>query len=121
MKPHAEIVPLFIAVWIALGIAGLWFTYLDKNIPRKTRLLPRFTIGAGILFVLFIFGMTGDWKAMAFAIPAVALITFLNLRQLRICQTCGRTINTGMWFTKAEYCPKCGARLDDKHRTVAAP
>src|ERR1035437_7601547 len=31
---------------------------------------------------------------------------------LEFCSGCGRTIHTGMWFTRAEYCSKCGARLE---------
>jgi hypothetical protein len=112
MKTHPEIAPWVIGMWVALGIGGLWFTYLDKNIARKKRLLPVFTIGTGIIFLLFTFLMIPSVSVMAFAVPAVALVTWLNLRIMRVCSACGRTIQSGMWFTKAEYCPKCGARLD---------
>ena len=112
MKPHPEIVPLFIATWILLGIAGIWHTFIDRNVPRKKRLLPFFTIGSGALFVIFVFLMSGDLRVLAFMVPAVVLICFLNLRMIRVCSACGRTIQSGMWFTKAEYCSKCGARLD---------
>jgi hypothetical protein len=112
MKPHPEITPWFIGVWIALSIVGLWITYLDKNVARKKRLLPVSIVVAGVIFVLFTFLMTGDLRMMGFVIPAVALITFLNLRQFRVCPTCGRTIHSGMWFARAQYCPKCGGRLD---------
>ncbi|MGC2481389.1 MAG: hypothetical protein WA423_16310 [Candidatus Sulfotelmatobacter sp.] len=114
MKSHPEVVvPVFIGAWIALGIAGLWVTYFDKNVARKKRLIPAFIVGTGAIFALFAFLMTGgDWGAMLLVVPAVVLITFLNLRQFRVCSTCGRTIHGGMWFAKAEFCPKCGARLE---------
>ena len=110
MKPHPEIVPLFIATWIVLGIAGLWLMFIDKNVPRKKRLLPAFIIGTGGAFVVFVFLITGDLHVLAFVLPAAVLISFLNLRMIRICSSCGRTIPSGMWFTKAEYCSKCGAK-----------
>jgi hypothetical protein len=112
MKPHPEIAPLFIATWILLGIAGIWHMFIDRNVPRKKRLLPFFNIGSGALFVIFVFLMSGDLRVLAFMVPAVVLICFLNLRMIRVCSACGRTIQSGMWFTKAEYCSKCGARLD---------
>ena len=112
MKPHPEISALFIGVWIALGVAGLWFTYLDKNISRKKRLLPVFIVGSGVIFALFVLWITGRLVTMILVVPAVVLITFLNLRQIKVCPTCGRTMHSGMWFTKAEYCSKCGGRLD---------
>ncbi len=114
MKSHPEVVvPVFIGVWITLGIVGLWFTYFDKNVARKKRLIPVFIVSAGVIFTLFTFLMTGgDLGAMLLVVPAVVLITFLNLRQFRVCLACGKTIHSGMWFAKAEFCPKCGGRLD---------
>jgi hypothetical protein len=112
MKPHPEIAPWFIATWIVLGIAGMWNAYLDKNIARKKRLLPVFIIGSGALFVIFTFLMIGNLRVLALTVPAVVLISFLNLRMIKVCPTCGRTIHSGMWFTRAAYCPKCGGRLE---------
>jgi len=115
MKPHPEIMPWFIGgfvgVWIALTVVGLWVTYVDKNIARKKRRIPRFIVGAGLVFAIFVLVTLPDVRVAMFFILAVALITFLNLRQFKVCSTCGKTIHSGMWFDKAEYCPKCGARL----------
>jgi len=112
MKPHPAPTALFIGAWIALCIVGWWVTYLDKNIPRKKRLIPIFIVGSGVIFAIFTLLITGDLHTMVLVIPAVALIIFLNLRQIKVCPTCGRTIHSGMWFSKAEYCSKCGGRLD---------
>ena len=75
---------------------GLWATYLDKNIARKNRSIPAFIVGVGIVFLVSILLITGDLNILIFAIPAVALITFLNLRQFRVCSACGKTIHSGM-------------------------
>jgi hypothetical protein len=112
VAPHPEITPWFFGTWIVLGILGMWSSYFDKNVTRKKRLLPIFIIGSGALFVIFVFLISGDLRVLAFTLPAVALICVLNLRMIRVCSACGRTIQSGMWFTKAEYCSKCGARLD---------
>jgi hypothetical protein len=66
MKPHPEIAPLFIATWLVLGIAGIWLMFIDKNVPRKKRLLPVFIIGTGAAFVIFVFLMTADLRVLAF-------------------------------------------------------
>jgi hypothetical protein len=112
MKPHPEIAPLFIVTWVVLGIAGIWFMFIDKNVPRKKRLLPIFIIGTGAAFVIFTFLLTGDLHVLAIVLPAAVLISFLNLRMIKICSNCGRTVQSGIWFTKAEYCSKCGAKLE---------
>jgi len=112
MKPHPEITPWFFATWIVLGIVGLWSMYLDKDVARRKRLLPVFIISSGALFIVFVFLISGSLGILAFMIPGVVLITWLNLHMIRICSACGRTIHSGMWFTRAEYCSKCGARLE---------
>jgi len=96
MRPHPEVAPLFIATWITLGIASVWFLYFDRNIARKKRLLPVFIIGSGALFAMFVFLISGDLRVMGMVVPAVVLISFLNLRIIRICSSCGRTINSGL-------------------------
>lgn len=111
MKPRPDILPLFIMTWVVLGIAGIWLMFVDKNVPRKKRLLPIFIIGTGAAFVAFVFLITGDLHVLAVVLPAAVLISFLNLRMIKVCSSCGRTIQSGMWFTKAEYCSKCGAKL----------
>jgi hypothetical protein len=111
MKAHPEMFPWFFGIWIALSLVGGWLMYFDEDIARKKRLLPVFTIGTGIIFLVFTFLMMPTMNVMALAVPSVALITWLNLRNIRVCSTCGKTIHTGVGFTKAEYCPKCGARL----------
>lgn len=111
MKPHPQITGLFLGVWIALCIVGWWVTYLDKNIARKKRLLPVFIVGTGVTFAIFAPLITGDVRTIVLVVPAVLLIIFLNLRQIKVCPTCGRTIDSGMSFGKAVYCPKCGGRL----------
>jgi len=111
MTPHPEVTPWFIATWIILGIAGVWSNF-DRNVPRKKRLLPIFNIGAGALFVVFVFLISGSFALLGFMVPFVVLITFLNHRMIRVCTACGRTIHSGMWFTRADYCSKCGARLE---------
>jgi len=112
MTPHPEIMPFFIATWVVLAIAGVWLAFGDKNIPRRKRLLPVFIFGTGAAFVVFTFLITGDLHVLALVLPAAALISFLNLRMIKICSTCGRTIQTGLWFSKAQYCSKCGAKLE---------
>jgi hypothetical protein len=90
MTPHPEIWPLFIATWVVLGTAGSWLTFIDKNAPRKKRLLPVFIIGTGATFVVFVFLITRDLRVLAFVLPAAVLISLLNLRMTKVCSSCER-------------------------------
>jgi rRNA maturation endonuclease Nob1 len=47
-----------------------------------------------------------------FIIPFVALITFINLRVMKFCNACGRTVMNQNPFSPPKFCSKCGAALD---------
>lgn len=114
MRPHPEFGTFFVATWAILMIAGLWLNFIDRNIARKKRLLPVFIVGAGVLFAVFASLIIADLRVITFFIvPAIVLVTFLNLRLTRVCSSCGRTvINGGSWLEIPKYCPRCGAKLD---------
>lgn len=110
-KAHPEVFPWFMGTWAVLGVISSWLFFLSKNISLKKRLLPIFNIGTGILFVGFVFLMTGQPRIMLFVIPAVIVISILNHRMIRVCDSCGRTVTNNVWFSKMEFCSKCGAKL----------
>lgn len=111
MKP--EIFPIFFVFWIALAVAGFFLFYANKNVRFKKKYFPWYVIFSSILFLSFTVKMGTPLETLFFIVPVLALITFLNIRATKFCDHCGRTIINQMWFTKAEYCAKCGARLDD--------
>ncbi len=107
-----DIFPIFFVVWIALGIAGSFLFYFSKNVQFKKRYFPWYIILAGVLFISFGLVTGLPLVMLFFMVPAVALITFLNIRFTRFCDNCGRTISTQGMFGKVEYCAKCGAKLN---------
>jgi len=111
MRP--DIFPIFFVVWIALGVAGFFLFYVSKNVRFKRRFFPWYVILAGVLFISFGLGMGFHLQMLFIMVPAVALITFLNIKSTKFCNSCGRTIINQVWFTKVEYCGKCGAKLND--------
>lgn len=111
MRPRPELFPLFAATWVALGFAAFWFLVVGKNIARKKRLLPVFNVGTGALFVVFTLLIMGDLRVMAFVAPATVLIVFLNQRILRVCDSCGRVIQSWMPFYRVKFCSGCGAKI----------
>lgn len=111
MRPHPEAVPWFIGTWIVLGAASVWMNVFDKDVARKKRLLTPFIVGTGVLFAGFTLMISGSLRLQLFLAPAVALITWLNLRMIKVCESCGSTVFNNVWFSKMEYCSKCGAKI----------
>jgi hypothetical protein len=103
--------PLFFAVWVALGVAGGVFFYWNHDVALKRRLLPIYTTVVGAVFAGFLWYSTRDPRLLMVACPVIALITYLNIRNTFFCDACGRATVNSIWWTKAEYCAKCGASL----------
>jgi peptidoglycan/LPS O-acetylase OafA/YrhL len=108
MDPE-HIFQIFFAVWIFLGIGGVAFFYLNKNVKLKRTLLPICIVSVCIIFVGFIYLMMGSVPFLFLIfIPIIAL---LNLKMIRFCESCGATLISQNVFSPPKYCQKCGAKF----------
>jgi NADH pyrophosphatase NudC (nudix superfamily) len=70
------------------------------------------TIASGILFIGIGLTMGVPNEALLFVVPAVALITWLNARAMKFCDSCGGTVYSQNPFAQQKFCSKCGAKFD---------
>jgi hypothetical protein len=120
---EAGITALFAGTWIVLGIVSFVVFFLGKNTALKRKWFPRFMVLAGVLFVIFTttFAVLGSktWLSLGIlviTVPAVALISYLNIKMTKFCDKCGATLINSNWFSPMRFCSKCGAALDDKSK-----
>src|SRR5262245_61988106 len=109
MKPNTAFPIFFFAIWIALGVTA-WILFSKASYETKRKWHPRFQVGVGVLFLGFIATVLPPFVLVG-AIPAVALIAFLNLRMIKFCKACGATLVQNPPWSSFKYCPKCGAKL----------
>jgi len=116
LKPAdpATVFPFFLATWAALAVASFVFFQFNRNAALKRKLWPVFTIGIAILFIAFAWLMGLRDRGLYFIVPAVALITWLNIRFMKFCDACGRTLYPHPPFIRYEFCPSCGGKLIDR-------
>ena len=107
---------VFMAVWATLGVASWWFFSRSKDADLKRGVLRWGSIAAGVLFAGFVLAMTGEPWILLIVAPAVALISFLNIRFTKFCPSCGATLYNYNWFVAMRYCSRCGASLDSPKR-----
>jgi hypothetical protein len=107
----ANIFPIFFGTWIVLGLSSFAFFHFSKDAALKRKVLPVMSVSTGILFLGFIWLMGVRGEAMYLAVPAVILISLMNLRVTKFCDSCGRTLFNQNPFSKTEFCPKCGSKL----------
>jgi hypothetical protein len=99
------------ATWVILGACSLIFFCLGKNTGLKRRVFPWFIAFAGVLFVTFgyfIFGTT----QLKFMIPAIIIISYLNITGTLFCDKCGQINTRRDFFQPIKHCSKCGHALN---------
>jgi uncharacterized protein (DUF983 family) len=50
-------------------------------------------------------------EAFYLAVPAVILISLLNIRATKFCDSCGKMVMNQNVLSPPKYCSKCGAEL----------
>jgi hypothetical protein len=117
-----ELVRAFSIAWVVLAL-GVWLFFRRLSVADKRKWHPRLSIGAGMLFVVCVLGISfltdTQWRTpglaisfLALLLAGVSLITWLNIKFTKFCDSCSATIVNTNWFQKIEFCQKCGARLN---------
>ena len=101
---------IYFGLWGALAVANLYVLFGTKDAKLKRTIFPIFVILAGALVLLFIVLMGFPRHVLYIAFPNVILITILNLKLIKFCDSCGRVVR-GEFFIVPKHCHKCGAKL----------
>jgi len=100
---------VFMGAWIAFAVA--WFIWERKATPSdKKRLLPYSVWLGGAVFAVGVIWLYPSWETAAVLVPAVALISFVNAKLMRVCGSCGKMIYPTD-LSKPKFCSRCGAGL----------
>ena len=103
----------FMIVWGILGVSSFLFFHFNRNSALKRRIWPAFIIAIGLIFGGFVYFIMGRQQpqVLYLMVPAVILISFLNIRTTRFCDSCGKTLYRQPIFSRIQFCPHCGAEL----------
>jgi hypothetical protein len=104
---------VYFGIWAALMAANLYILFATKNAKAKRMLLPVLGVLAGVSVLLFLVLNDFSRAVLYLAVPVVILISILNLRQFKICDSCASLVR-GEFFGVPKECHNCGARLNGK-------
>lgn len=107
----SPLIQVFFGFWAVLGLCSAGFFRLNKNARLKRKVWPPFVIVTGVLFIGFVWAISKRAEILYVLIPAVALISMLNLRVVQFCDACGATLRSPNPFRRPAFCSKCGAGL----------
>ena len=104
--------PVFVVIWVLMGFGLSAFLSLNRNAALKRKVWPIASVATGLVFIVFALTMGAPVSALVIMVPFVGLITLLNLRAMKFCDRCGKTIRTRNVFSSTKFCPECGASLE---------
>ncbi len=103
--------PAFLVIWAVLAIGFSAFLYLSSNAALKRKVWPFATLAASLIFIAFVWTSGIPHEGLLFVIPMVTFITWINIRTMKFCDACGKTVQTRNPFSPPKFCPQCGAPL----------
>ena len=85
---------VFMAVWLALGLTSFLFFHFNRNAALNRRIWPAFIISIGLIFGGFVYFIMGQQQpqVLYLMVPAIILISLLNIRTTSFCDSCGKTL-----------------------------
>ena len=111
MNSQENVFGVFFVIWVSLGIASTAFFLLSRNAQLKRKVWRPLVIGVGALFVLFLMILGIPTSFLIFFVAIIVAITVMNLRAVKFCDACGKTLMHQGFFSPPKFCPKCGAPL----------
>ena len=111
---------LYIAVLacliVGLAISGMWAERLlasNRSAAAKKRLIPRTMFLTGSLFVATV-AVMGAPLWLVFVIAVIVFVTGVIYNQrARFCNACGLSSFNDSRLAGADFCPRCGAKLEN--------
>ena len=103
----------FFAVF-GLVALGQWLTLREKPPHEKKRLYPRYTALSGLVFAIMmslVIVVSGNYRALLLLLPAAAVLVYLTVTKIRVCESCGNVVQPPKLISAAPYCPECSAEL----------
>jgi hypothetical protein len=114
----AIVTAVFFGTWIVLGIASVVASWTMRA-ATKRRWMPIYVVLIGVLFLgfsttlMYLGSRSLASLGMLFVmVPAIVLISYLNIKLTKFCDACDATLFSSNWFMPMKFCPRCGAPLD---------
>jgi len=106
-------VTAFIITWVLLGLGSFLFFHFNRNAALKRRVWKISVIAVGFIFTGFVYLILGhqEPQVMYILVPVVILISLLNIRMTRFCDSCGKTVYRHPFLSRARFCSHCGIEL----------
>lgn len=105
---------IWFTLYVAVSVIGGSYYWFGGDPQEKRETFPWFLALAALLFMcLVLFGFHVSIGIGALLAVLVAAVTTRNILSITFCGQCARIVDRGLLRKRANFCPECGAPLDD--------
>lgn len=102
---------IFVSVAAVVGLAGVAFMYVSRNVALARRHLLSYVSFEGILLLVVGAALELPAVLLAIMVPLMMLLTYAQLGRFQFCDTCRRTVPRLRPLSQPEFCVRCGGSL----------
>lgn len=111
--PHETSLVVLVSVAIVLDLASLALLHVSRSGTFGRKYFPMYAaLRAGLLLGIGV-GLEVPGVVLALVISVLTLFSYVQLRRLQFCETCGRTVPRQRPSSEPEFCVRCGASLQE--------
>ena len=109
--PHQTSLVVLLGVATVIDLASLALLHVSRSGAFGRKYFPMYAaLRAGLLLGIGV-GLEVPGGVLALVISFLTLVSYVQLRRLQFCETCGRTVPRQRPFSKPEFCIRCGTSL----------
>lgn len=110
LQTNAFLITL-LALWMAAAVVSLAYFRFSRNAAAKRRLWPLSVAASAAMLVGLGWVLGFGVAVVAIVAVVVAATSYLNLRAVRFCHSCGATVRSKGLGARPPFCSSCGAQL----------
>ncbi len=106
---------VFCTAWIIWGASTHFFLYRNRPVAFRRVWHMRVALISAAAFLGFLFYIVHvgfPAKVLTVFVPALFLMTFLNIRNTRFCDACGKQTFSMKLFQRPQRCRRCQVSFD---------
>jgi hypothetical protein len=108
---YDALLAISLGIWLIFGLSQAAFLYFSRNTTLKRKVVRSFMIISGMLFFTLNWITGAPALFLLFSSFILVLIIFSSFRNIKFCDSCGRTVSGSDLFSPPKFCTKCGAPL----------
>lgn len=101
----------FIVIWVALVVGSVMIFQRGKDVAKKRKLWPIYTVFSNVVIGGFIIYMQPPTVWLVAILVLLVPLTLLTIRSTKFCDSCGQASRSPFFMKPPQKCSHCNKPL----------